>query len=229
MNRVAAAFFSFFCVSGIYGLDIAVTQKEVSAALMPEYTRVFSQGVTVLSTGLLELNDCVTVKGGIAFWAASSVLETDTFVRGEYALPLSVPLYVDFSYIYNGLPDYKTHTHTLLHTVMIKGRRAGASVGINLRFTSFYGDWVLFEPIIAFSGYINFYSSERFTIGIRCANYSEFQAGNFGSYFLGVNNIIRFSKLIALTNDLELRQAGSTGLSAVFYGIAYRAGVVFSW
>jgi hypothetical protein len=229
MNKVMAAFFSFFFVSGIYGFDIAITQKEVAAALMPEYTRVFSQGITVSGGGLLELNDRVTVKGGVAFWAVPSVHEMDTFIGGEYALPLGVPLYVNFSYIYNGLSDYETHTHALLHTVMIKNRRAGVSVGVNLRFTSFYGDQVLFEPIIVFSGYVNFYSSERFTIGISCANYSEFQAGNFSSYFFGVNNIIRFSKLVALTNDLELRQAGSTGLSAVFYGIAYRAGVVFSW
>jgi len=221
--------FLFFLVSGIYGLDIEVSKTELGAAFTPGYDRVFSQGLTVSAQGLIELNDRVRFKGGFAYWTASSVYEIDTFIGGEYALPVRVPLYVNLSYIYNGMPDYETHSHSLLHTVMIKGRWAGASLGFNLRFTSFFDDPVLFEPIIAFSGYVNFYNSETFRIGISCANYSEFSAGNFGSYFFGLNNMVRFSNMVAITNDLELYQAGSVGLSANFYGIAYRCGMVFSW
>jgi hypothetical protein len=229
MYKITAAVFIFCLTSGIYGLNIEVTQKELGIAFMPEYTRVFSQGLTMSGTGSLELNNRVSFRGGLAVWAASSVYEADAFIGGEYALPLRVPLFVNLSYMYNGLPDYETRSHSLLHTFMIKGRWAGASLGFNLRLTSFYGEDVLFEPIIAFSGYANFYTSEKFTIGISCANFSEFAAGNFGSYFFGLNSKIQFSNLVALTNDLELYQAGSVGLSANFYGIAYRGGVVFSW
>jgi hypothetical protein len=229
MYKIAAVVFIFCLTPGIYGFDIEVTHKELGIAVMPEYTRVFSQGFTMSGRGLFELNNRVSFKGGMAVWAASSIYEADIFMGGEYALPVRVPLCINLSYVYNGLPDYETHSHSLLHTFMIRGRWVGASLGFNLRLTSFYGEDVLFEPIIAFSGYVNFYTSEKFRIGISGANYNEFVAGNFGSYFFGLNSKVQLSNLVALTHDLELRQAGSIGLSANFYGIAYRCEVIFSW
>jgi hypothetical protein len=229
MNKITTVLFILFIVPRIYGIDIEVSKTELEAALTPEYNRVFSQGLTVSVQGLIELNERVSFKGGGAFWTAPSAYEMDAFIGGEYALPVKVPLFVDLSYIYNGMPDYETYSHSLLNTIMIKGRWAGVSLGFNLRFTSFFNDPVLFEPIIAFFGYVNFYNSKTFRIGISGANYSEFSAGNFGSYFYGLNSMMRVSELVSVINDLELRQSGSVGLSADFYGIAYRGGVVFSW
>jgi hypothetical protein len=229
MNKITPLLFLFFFMSGIYCFSLDVSRKELGAAFALEYDRAFSQGFTVSTQGLVELNDNVSFKGGFAFWKVSSAYELDTFIKGEYALPIRFPLHFYLSYIYNGMPDYETHSHSLLYTAMIKGRWAGVSLGSNLQFTSFFDDPVLFEPSIAFSGYVNFYNSEVCRIGISVSNYSDFSAGSFGFFFYGLNFMARVSKLVSIINDLEIRQTGNAGLSADFYGISYRTGVVFSW
>jgi hypothetical protein len=117
----------------------------------------------------------------------------------------------------------------MLPALSLNGRWAGFSLGITLRFTSFSGEGAVFESILAFSGYVNFYNSEKLRVGLRIANFNDYTAGNFGAYYLTLNSMVSITKFVYLINDLEVRQTGSSGLSASFYGIAYRGGVIIKW
>jgi hypothetical protein len=217
----------FFLASGAYGLDFS--GAELGFSVTPEYNRAFGQCWTFSGTGGLNLNERSAVRSGLSFWAAREVYEVDAFISGETAFPLSFPLSGGLAYMFNGTPDYDTGSHTLLPLISLKGRWAGVSVGPALRFNVFYRTRMVFEPVPAVLLYVNFYNTEKFKIGLRCANFDDFAAGNFGSYFLNLNSVLKLTKTLSLINDLELRQSGSTGLAANFFGVAYRGGLVASW
>jgi hypothetical protein len=69
-------------------------------------------------------------------------------------------------------------------TISITGKEAGITLGTNFRLSAFFDDPVIFESIMAFEGYVNFYNTEKFRIGLRGSNFNDFTAGNFGA--LGV-------------------------------------------
>jgi hypothetical protein len=102
-------------------------------------------------------------------------------------------------------------------------------MGPCVRFTTFFDDPVIFESIMAFSAYVNFYNTEKLRIGMQCANYSSFIAGNTGAYFFNLNSTIRITRLLSVNSELEFDQSGSVGLAANFYGIAFKAGVTLTW
>ncbi|MDR1175935.1 MAG: hypothetical protein LBK83_10760 [Treponema sp.] len=230
LRPVASQFrfvFFFVLASGVYGLDFS--GAELGFSVTPEYNRAFNQCWTFSGSGSLSFNERYTVKSGLSFWAARDVYEVDTFISGEAVFPLRLPLSGGVSYVFNGMPDYDTGSHTLLPLISLKGRRAGISVGPALRFNSFYYTRTVFESILAVSAYVNFYNTEKFRIGLRCANFGDFAVGNFGSYFLNLNSSLKLTKLFSLINELELYQSGSSGLSANFFGVAYRGGLTVSW
>ncbi|MDR2304308.1 MAG: hypothetical protein LBE10_06945 [Treponema sp.] len=202
---------------------------ELGFSVTPEYNRAFNQCWTFSGTGSLSFNERYTVKSGFSFWAARAVYEVDTLIGGEVVFPVSFPLSGSFAYVFNGMPDYDTWSHTLLPLISLKGRRAGISVGPAFRFNSFYYNRMVFESMLIASVYVNFYNTEKFRAGLRCANFGDFTVGNFGSYFLTLNSSLKFTKLFSLTNELELHQSGSSGLSANFFGVAYRGGLTVSW
>jgi hypothetical protein len=219
--------FFFFFVSGLYGLDFS--DAEFGFSVTPEYNRAFNQCWTFSGTGSLNFNERCTVKSGLSFWAAQAVYEVDTFISGEAVFPSSLPLSGSFAYVFNGMPDYDTGSHTLLPLISLKGRRAGISVGPAFRFNAFYYTRMAFESVLAVSAYVNFYNTEKFRVGLRCANFGDFAVGNFGSYFLNLNSSLKLTKMFSLINELELHQSGSSGLSASFFGVAYRGGLTVSW
>ncbi|MDR2553595.1 MAG: hypothetical protein LBD31_10600 [Treponema sp.] len=151
------------------------------------------------------------------------------FAGGEAALPISLPLYAGLAYIYNGLPGYEIYSHTLLPLMSLKGRWAGIALGPGFRFTEFFGEPPVFESMISFSAYVNFLDREKLRLGLRCANFNNFNAGNMGAYFINLNSTVYLTKQCALINEFEILQSGSVALSANFYGIVYRGGVVFTW
>jgi hypothetical protein len=217
----------FFLVSGLYGLDFS--GAEVCFSVTPEYNRAFNQCWTFSGSGSLAFNERYSVKSGMSFWAARTVYEVDAFVSGEAVFPLGLPLSGSFAYVFNRMPGYDTGSHTLLPLISLKGRWAGISVGPALRFSSFYDTRKVFESMLAVSAYVNFYNTEKFRVGLRCANFGDFAVGNFGSYFLNLNSFLKLTKLVSLINELELYQSGSSGLAANFFGVAYRGGLSVSW
>jgi hypothetical protein len=215
--------------SPMYGFDFSISHKEAGIELMPEYNRTYSSCLTLSASGSLEFNERYSVQGGLSLWTASAAYEMDVSAGLAAKLIRRVPLYMYLSYMFNTLPEYEANSHTVLPLIGFKGKYAGITLGPNLRFSSFFNEPVIFESILAFEGYVNFYNSERFRIGLRCANFNDFAAGNFGVYYLSLNSRVGITKLLSLTNDLELHQTGSAGLASRFYGAAYKVGLVFTW
>jgi hypothetical protein len=221
----------FVFLSNLYGFDINITGKELGFDVKPEFNRVFYYCYDFSFFGSLEFNEKLNLGGGIALGQIGKAFDIDLFGRAELKLPLpiSLPLSVNLLGMYNGIPDYLTHVHTVLPFLSLKGKWAGASVGMTLRSTLFDNEPVIFESILAFSAFVNFLQTDRIRIGLECANFDNFLAGNMGSYFLNLNSLIHLTKGISLINEIRIEQTGSVGLNSNFYGIAYRGGVVCRW
>ncbi|GHV81624.1 hypothetical protein AGMMS49991_01820 [Spirochaetia bacterium] len=226
-SKITLLFIFCLLVSKAYCLDFSIPGMELGAAFKPEYNRSLGFCWDISAFGSLKLNKLAAVKGGLALGMTGPGFDIDTYISGEVDMPFWSPLSFGLSYIYNGLPGYKTNVHTLLPAFSIKGKWAGITVGPALRFTGF-DSAVFFEYTLAASAFANFYNTEKLRIGIRAANFNDFSAGNFGSYSLNLNSLVRFEQ-ISLINEIELYQSGSSGLTSNFYGIAYKGGILFTW
>jgi hypothetical protein len=227
--RIAGLAALLVLTSALYGFDISITGIEAGIELAPEYNRTYYGCLAFAISGSLELNERYTIRGGFSLWNASSAYEVDA-AAGLTVKPIrKLPLYVYLSYLFNTLPDYETHSHTILPMAGFRGKYAGITLGTALRFSAFFNEPAIFEPGIAFEGYVNFYNTEKFRIGLRGANFTDFAAGNFGAYYLSLNSTLGITGQLSLRNDLEFHQTGSAGLSLTWYSIVYKAGVVFTW
>lgn len=217
----------FFLLYNLFALDF--TKKEADFTFRGEYNRtlIFSSGFSALSA--FELNGRYIFKGGLALGSAGDGLDIKMCIHGGIGPLFKMPLYIILAYIYNGLPEYETHQHTLLPFISVKGRLAGIAIGPSLQFTGFFDEKALFEYILSFSAYFNFINNEKILIGIDIANFNDFYAGLMGSYSLSLNSLIRLNEKWSLINVIELLQSGSSVLAANFYGIAYRGGVRLAW
>lgn len=218
-----------FLTPALYGFGISITGKEMGIEFTPEYNRIYNGCLTFAASGSLEFNELYTIRGGFSLWNASSAYEVDAATGLKVKLVRHLPLYMYLSYIFNTLPDYETHSHTILPMLGFKGAYAGIALGTNLRFSSFFDEPAIFESILAFEVYVNFYNTERLTIGLRGANFNDFIAGNFGAYYLSLNSTLGITESLFLIGSLDLHQTGSAGLSAEFYGIGFKMGVVLKW
>jgi hypothetical protein len=213
----------------VYAMDIRISGKELGLYVRPEYNRTFYFCADISAAGAVTLNERFTIQSGLALGNTGNEFDIKAFASGDAALPVPIPLYVSAAYIYNGLPGYETHTQAILPLISYKGRWAGLSLGTNLRFTSFFNEPAVFESMISFSGYVNFLNNRILRLGMRVANFSDFTAGNTGSYFLNLNSAIRLNGRTSLIHEIEILQSGSIAAAANLYGFAYRGGVVFSW
>lgn len=237
MNTVTGRSFSgvlwlvvlLFFTSPLYGFGFSITRGELGFELMPGYNKNYSRYLTISAAGSLEFNRLYTLKSGFSLWKAGIAYEIDASTGLNAKLSPRFPLYLYLSYLFNTLPDYEAHSHTVLPLLGISGRYAGITLGANLRFSSFFNEPVIFESILAFEGYVNFCNTEKFRIGLRAANFNGYFAGNFGNYYLDLNSRIGITESFFLTNGLELRQTGSVGLAFRPYDIAYKAGVIITW
>lgn len=229
IKRSVIIFLFFMAAQISYGMDLKITGKEMGFFYSPEYNRTLNFCWNLSTGGIVRINDSNAIKAGLALGSVGTVFEIKGFAGGEAALPVSIPLYMDFAYNYNGLPGYENHTHSIPLLFSYKGERAGAVLGINSRFSSFLGEHPVFEPILVASVYVFIYKTDILQFKIEAANYNDFTYGNLGSYFLKLNNIFNLSKRLALINEIELRQSGSIALTSNFYGVAYHGGVMFLW
>ncbi|GHV26019.1 hypothetical protein AGMMS4952_05170 [Spirochaetia bacterium] len=220
-----------FTAPALYGFNVSITGKEAGIELTPEYSRIYNGCLTFAGSGSLEFNERYTIRGGFAFWnaVADSAYEFDAATGLTVKLIRNLPLYIYVSYIFNTLPGYETNSHTILPLAAYRGKYAGLAMGTNLRFTSFFNEPAIFEPILALEAYVNFYHTEKLRIGLRGANFDDFTAGNFGAYYLSLNGSITITEAISLKTSVDVHQTGSVGLSAEFYRIACRMGVVCTW
>jgi hypothetical protein len=227
-------FFLITAVPGIYALDIYLTGIEAEFDIKPEFNRAFYYCIDTSLTGALELNNYLTLGGGfslggLGFATGNGVLTCNALGKAGFRFPMRFPLELGFSYIYNGMPDYKTSMHTLLPLLSIPWKWAGFSLGTALRYTVYDQEAPVFEPILAFLFFANFVNTENIRAGLKIANFSDFLAGNMGAYFLNLNVSIGLGKRLYFINEIELYQTGSMGLSSAFYGAAYRGGIKYQW
>jgi hypothetical protein len=221
-------------VSGVPALDIHLTGIEAEFNIKPEFNRVFYYCIDTSLTGALKLNKYLTLGGGfslggLGFATGNSVLTYNTLGKAGFRFPMRFPLELGFSYIYNGMPDYKTSIHTMLPLLSIPWKWAGFSLGTALRYTVYDQETPVFEPILAFRFFANFVSTENIRAGLRIANFSDFLVGNMGAYFLNLNVSIGLGKRLYFISEIELYQTGSVGLTSAFYGAAYRGGIKYQW
>jgi hypothetical protein len=210
-------------------MDLEITGREIGFFYSPESNLTLNFCWNLSTAGMVKLNNSYAVKAGLALGSVGTVFEIKGFAGGEMVLPVNIPLYIGLYYNYNGLPEYENHTHSIPLLFSYKGKRAGAVLGINSRFSSFWGEPPVFEPILCVSLYAFIYKTDIVQLKIEASNFNDFTYRNLGAYFYKLNNIINFSKRLSVINEIELHQSGSVTLVSNFYGITYHGGVIFLW
>jgi hypothetical protein len=147
-------FVFFVAVHNLFSADLYITGKELELFFSPEYNRTFNFCWNLSVSGIVNLNDRHAIKSGLAMGFAENIPEIKGFAGGEAAFPFNIPLYIGLAYNYNGLPEYDNHTHSIPALLSYKGKRAGACLGINSRFSSFFGESPVFEPALIASLYL---------------------------------------------------------------------------
>jgi len=217
------------CVQEIHALDIEITGKEIEAHIREEYNRGYYISGDISAIGAVELNNRLKFRMGVSVGGAEGITDIKVFTNARFSLLAKRPLGVGISWMYNGLPEYEAHSHTLLPVIFYNAKYAGISIGPGFRFTSFFNEPAIFESTLSISVYANFINNEKLRIGVSLANFNDFQANNFALYSLCFNSAIHINRQWSLLNELELKQSGGDGLSAAFYGAALRTGAKFSW
>jgi hypothetical protein len=206
-----------------------ITGAELGGYFRPEYNRAFyfCEDVSVLAA--VEINSRYAARGGIALGNTGSEFAIKAFAGGQIALFAKFPLYLELHYAFDSIPGYETSSHIITPRLSLNGKRAGFSLGTAFRFTRFFDDPAIMEPVLSLSVYVFFYDRGKLRFGMRCANFDDFTAGNLGAYSLSLNSLIRLTGRISLINEICLLQSGSIALASNFYGVAWRGGITFTW
>jgi len=208
---------------------IYITSSAAEAYLKGEYNRAYTYYGDISLIGSLELNNIINFRGGFAIGRSAGNFDISTFINTSYSPFARIPLKFSFSYIYNWLPEFKSHTHAVLPFVSFNGRIAGVSLGVNFRFSNFFDDAAIFESILTFFVYFNIINTSSLQIGVGAGNFNDFNAKNIGAYSLLIYSTVILDKNLSIMNEIEIMQSGGDGLTANFYGFSWRGGVKYSW
>jgi len=206
-----------------------ITEKDVSGFYSGVYTRSNDFVNEVSAIGSFELEEKYLFRGGLALGRSLSSNDINTFLNVNYSPFENIPLAFAVSYIYNGLPKFKTHANSIIPFVSYNAERAGILLGCNFRFTRFFQESAQFESVISFYGYFNIINNETLCIGIGGGNFRDFHAENFGAYSLNFYGKVQIDDNWQVISDVELKQSGGDGLSTTLYGITFCTGVKYSW
>jgi len=219
----------FFCIQNAHTLDIEITRADVEAYLGGNYTRSSHFMGEIAGIGAVQLNNIIGFRGGLSLGRTLIDTDINIFITTEYSPFKKIPLSFSLAYIYNGLPEYKAHANSLVPFVSYYGKIAGISLGVNCRFSSFFGEKAEFESVVSFYGYVNFLNTEKIFMGIGCGNLKDFHANNLGAISLNLYAKIPITEKFTLINDLEYMQSGMDGLTATLFKISFHTGVKISW
>ncbi|MDR0642463.1 MAG: hypothetical protein LBG07_08390 [Treponema sp.] len=233
----------FVCLGALGALDFHEIHGDLT--FKPEYHRSFGFCREFAAAGESLIGDSVGLQGGLALGRTGEEFDLDIFLGASYLLPLPVNLRVRFLYIYNTIPAYTYQTNTLFPLLSFQGKWGGAEMGFAFRFTVFDSDpSSIFEPILGGRFFLNFPFIEKVKLSLGFGNFSAFNMGNLGAYFLflesrvDINRLRSLEKLrekwrgvplVSLISNLEFYQTGSIGFSAAFQGFAWQGGVRLSW
>jgi len=217
----------FITLANIPALEI--TEGEIEAYLTGEYNRVFNYYGDISAIGSLELNNIFVFKLGFSLGKSAASTNIKTHASAAISPFSGLPINFSVLYIYNVIPDYENHSHTILPLISFNTAIAGISLGPSLRLTSFFMEDAIFESILSFSAYLNFVNNDKLCIGIGASNFNDFQAKNFGAYSLKFTAAIRMDETWQILNELAFLQSGGDGLSSVFFGFGWKGGVRYTW
>lgn len=213
-------------------LPPGITAIEVQAFLGTEYNRSnYNNGKISLIAGI-EFIDLIALHGGFLYGQSAAGTDLNSFLRtrcSPFSAKYLSPLSFGVSYIYNGIPEYEVKMHSILPFVSYAAERAGISFGCSLRFTSFFEEKAQFESVLSFYGYVNFVMTETFVLGIGGGTFDDFNARNMAAIWFNLNANINLNKSFSIYNEIGLMQSGMDGLTATFYGFAWRGGVKYVW
>ena len=227
IRKIAPLVF-LLCMRHITAQEV-ITGKEVAAYFTNEFNRSFYYYGELSSAGGMELDNRFTFRGGVSLGLSRDITDIRGFTSAGLSPLFLKQLQFTLAYIYNGLPEYSAHSHTILPVVSFNGKWAGIGIGPGLRFTSYFGEPALFESVLSFSGYVNVINNKTMLMGISCANFNEFSVRNMGAYSLNFYSSVRINQNWSVINELELMQSGSVALSSIFHGIAWKGGLQFKW
>jgi len=231
MRKIQLFLVLFAVLHRLHGMDIHVTGGEMGLCFVAEYNRTFLFCWNIAATGALELNARHDARAGIALGMVGDVFELKWFAGIASAPFAGVPVRLAAGFIHNALPEYEYHSDSLRFLVSFDRRRWGVAAGPVFRFSSFFGEQGAFNPDVAVSWSFHtlFIDNEILRLGLRIANFNDFVSRNMGSHFYGLSTLVRLSGRIALVNEVEIRQSGSSVLASNFHGVLYRGGLLFLW
>jgi hypothetical protein len=250
-NKIKMLLIFLICIQGIHAQEteitdtqdtetqsvqgIEITNLEVEYFLNADFNRTsnFVGGFSV--AGKIEFNKRFTVKEGISLGWAENYTSIKLFSNASYRILADLPVTADwplelkFAWVYNGLPEYETHSHAIAPIISWNGKYFGMSVGYGARFTSFFGEGNLMEHMLPMGIYVNFINNEVICSGLSLANYTDFQIDSFIAFALAAKVSIKVNKHFTINNELEFRQSGVDGLTATFHGIVWKGGAKLTW
>jgi len=223
-----SCFYSFF-LNNLSALEPRVTKKQLGFEYRGEYNRVFNYCQDFVVFGDIELNKRYRFKAGAALGTLGGEPDIKVFGSGHFIPFIGKAWNFNLAYIYNSIPGYQVTSQTVLPYLSYNGPWVGIAVGPTFRFTSFFGEKALYEPLLSFSLYANFINNKKFIAGVKCANFSDFYARNTDFFSLSANGTFHLNTQWSLVSELEFIQSGNLSLSAAFYGFACRGGIRVSW
>jgi len=214
--------------SNDYGIKI--TNMEVEYFIISDFNRTFDFVGGLSATGKIEFNNRVAVKEGIYlnYWP-EDVNMIKIFTNATYRILADWPLDVKLAWVYNGLPDYETHSHAIVPIISWNEKYYGISVGYGFRFTSFFSERPLIEHMLPMGIYVNFINNKKLCVGMSLANYTDFQIDSFIAFALAAKVSLRIDNNLTLINELEFRQSGADGLTNTVHGVVWKGGAKLSW
>jgi hypothetical protein len=236
------AFFLMAALNFSVWAESPATKPHVRLSLSPEYTRSFGYAWTVSADGGLDLWKNLSLNTGLGWWGAYPENEYDDppgqlnyYLSASYRLPFQIPglpttkISIGLLYNYNGLFLYNYTMNALVPSISIKGRWAGFILGLGNRYTSIDNSRPLYETILTFAVYANVYSSDKLLIGFWVGTYDSWTLNNLGDYYLRFYNKIAINSSFSLSNEVNLYQTGSGGLTAIPSGLAFKEALTYSW
>jgi len=219
----------FICLRNVYSLDINITEKNAETYYRGVYARGSGFLNEVSAIGALELGNMFTLKSGVSFGMTANDMEINTLISAGLSPFANIPLSFSVLHLYNGLPDYEAHVNSIMPLISFNAQRAGISLGVNFRLTTFFKETTVFESILSLYAYFNIINNDTLRIGLGAGNFNDFHAKNMGAYSLNIYLLFQLDENWLITNNLEFMQSGGDGLTAAFYGAAFRTGVKYSW
>lgn len=216
-------------LQSVHAADLRLGAKELEAVFVPEYNRSFLFCWDIAASGNITFNDIYLARGGIAMGSIDDGFSMKMFAGGEVSPFERLPFSFSLDWKHGSIDSMEYVSDSLQALVSLKLKRWIISAGPAFRFESFSGSRPVFEPILAAQVCAFIIDSETFRLGVKLANFDSFTSGNFASYFINVNSLVRLGRNMEIINEIDIQQSGSIGLAANFYGLAYRGGVRFLW